>query len=147
MISGSIVAHEPHECQRTGPTGWEPCPSPSGASRALRQVWRFSSRANRAAFREDPPAYAPRLGGYDAAGILEGRLVDADPLVFAVIGERLYLFRDGGRRARFQARTPSPWPPSNHLYELHTTASAIEPSTGTTPSDWVASTNTNAPTA
>ncbi|MCJ2048714.1 YHS domain-containing (seleno)protein [Methylobacterium sp. J-070] len=67
------------------------------------RVWRFASGANRAAFRDDPPAYAPRLGGYDAAGILEGRLVDADPLTFAVIGERLYLFRDAQRRARFLA--------------------------------------------
>lgn len=67
------------------------------------RVWRFANDANRAAFRDDPAAYAPRLGGYDAAGIAEGRLVDADPLVFAVIGERLYLFRDAGRRARFLA--------------------------------------------
>nr|WP_276592728.1 MULTISPECIES: YHS domain-containing (seleno)protein [unclassified Methylobacterium] len=67
------------------------------------RVWRFASSANREAFRDDPATYAPRLGGYDAAGILEGRLVDADPLVFAVIGNRLYLFRDAGRRARFLA--------------------------------------------
>lgn len=80
------------------------------------RVWRFASGANRAAFRDDPAAYAPRLGGYDAAGILEGRLVDADPLIFAVIGERLYLFRDAGRRARFLAdpdlvrRAEAAWP-------------------------------------
>ncbi|MGH1570290.1 YHS domain-containing (seleno)protein [Methylobacterium sp. P31] len=67
------------------------------------RVWRFASGANREAFRDDPTVYAPRLGGYDAAGILEGRLVDADPLVFAVIGDRLYLFRDAARRARFVA--------------------------------------------
>jgi YHS domain-containing protein len=67
------------------------------------RVWRFANGANREAFRDDPRAYAPRLGGYDAAGILDGRLVDADPLVFAVIGARLYLFRDAGRRARFLA--------------------------------------------
>lgn len=67
------------------------------------RVWRFANGANREAFRDEPAAYVPRLGGYDAAGILEGRLVDADPLVFAVIGERLYLFRDSGRRARFLA--------------------------------------------
>jgi hypothetical protein len=29
--------------------------------------------------------------------------VEADPLVFAVIGERLYLFRDAERRGRFLA--------------------------------------------
>ncbi|MCJ2134209.1 hypothetical protein MKK69_09100 [Methylobacterium sp. J-026] len=67
------------------------------------RVWRFANGANRAAFRDDPAAYAPRLGGYDAAGILEGRLVDADPLIFAVLGGRLYLFRDAVRRARFLA--------------------------------------------
>jgi hypothetical protein len=67
------------------------------------RVWRFANGANREAFRDEPRTYAPRLGGYDAAGVLEGRLVDADPLVFAVIGDRLYLFRDAGRRARFLA--------------------------------------------
>lgn len=67
------------------------------------RVWRFASGADRAAFQGNPEVYAPRLGGFDAAGILDGRLVDADPLVFAVIDERLYLFRDAGRRARFLA--------------------------------------------
>ena len=67
------------------------------------RVWRFASAANRAAFQADPAVYAPRLGGYDAAGVLDGRLVDADPARFAVIGERLYLFRDAERRARFLA--------------------------------------------
>ncbi|MCJ2125835.1 YHS domain-containing (seleno)protein [Methylobacterium sp. J-077] len=67
------------------------------------KVWRFASGADRAAFRDNPEVYAPRLGGFDAAGILDGRLVDADPLVFAVIGERVYLFRDPERRARFLA--------------------------------------------
>ena len=77
-----------------------------------------------AAFRDDPPAYAPRLGGYDAAGILEGRLVDADPLVFAVIGERLYLFRDAGRRARFLAepdlarQAEAAWPAVSRLQDV-----------------------------
>lgn len=67
------------------------------------QVWRFANGADRTAFRDNPEVYAPRLGGFDAAGILDGRLVDADPLVFAVIGQRLYLFRDAARRDRFLA--------------------------------------------
>ena len=67
------------------------------------RVWRFASGNDRAAFRDNPEVYAPRLGGFDAAGILDGRLVDADPLIFAVIGERLYLFRDTERRGRFLA--------------------------------------------
>jgi YHS domain-containing protein len=87
-------------------------------------VWRFASGANREAFRDDPAVYAPRLGGFDAAGILEGRLVDADPLVFAVIAERLYLFRDAGRRARFVAepslaeRAEAAWPGLRGLLDM-----------------------------
>lgn len=65
--------------------------------------WRFASGANRAAFARDPEIYAPRLGGHDAVGVLEGRLVDADPLVFALFEGRLYLFRDSERRARLVA--------------------------------------------
>lgn len=67
------------------------------------RVWRFALEANRAAFRRDPGIYAPRLGGFDAAAILERRLVDADPTVFALIDGRLYLFRDTARRSRFVA--------------------------------------------
>ncbi|MBE7244705.1 MAG: hypothetical protein INR63_07140 [Actinomycetospora chiangmaiensis] len=68
------------------------------------RVWRFANEANRAVFRRDPGVYAPRLGGFDAAGILDRRLVDANPIVFAIIGQRLYLFRDDDRRARFLAQ-------------------------------------------
>ncbi len=67
------------------------------------RTWRFASLANRTAFLRDPTVYTPRLGGYDVVGILDGRLVDADPLVFAVIGERLYLFRNAERRDRVLA--------------------------------------------
>lgn len=67
------------------------------------RVWRFAMEANRAAFRRDPDVYAPRLGGFDAQAILERRLADADPTLFALIDGRLYLFRDGARRARFVA--------------------------------------------
>ncbi|GJE61232.1 YHS domain-containing (seleno)protein [Methylobacterium trifolii] len=85
------------------------------------RVWRFASAANREAFRRDPIVYAPRLAGYDAAGILEERLVDADPLVFALIGEKLYLFRNPGRRARLLAepglaeRAEALWPSLSRL--------------------------------
>ena len=64
------------------------------------RVWRFLGPANREIFRRDPEAYAPRLGGFDPVGVAEGRLVETDPLVFAVAAGRLYLFRDAGRRER-----------------------------------------------
>lgn len=88
------------------------------------RVWRFANGANREAFRDDPRTYAPRLGGYDAAGILEGRLVDSNPLIFAVIDERLYLFRDAGRRARFLAdpglagQAEAAWPGLRGLQDI-----------------------------
>ncbi len=67
------------------------------------RVWRFALDGNRAAFLQAPTIYAPRLGGYDAAGILDQRIVDADPALFAVLDGRLYLFRDNERRERFLA--------------------------------------------
>jgi hypothetical protein len=66
-------------------------------------AWRFASQANRAAFLGDPVSYAPRIGGYDAQAASLGRIVDADPAIFLVAGQRLYLFRNDASRARFLA--------------------------------------------
>ncbi|WP_279356881.1 YHS domain-containing (seleno)protein [Methylobacterium indicum] len=63
-------------------------------------VWRFASAANRGAFARAPEVYAPRLGGCDPEGIVAGRLVEADPLMASLYGDRLYLFRDAERRRR-----------------------------------------------
>ena len=66
-------------------------------------AWRFASAANREAFVGDPEAYAPRLGGYDATAAAGGVIVEANPLLFAVTSEGLYLFRSDHARARFMA--------------------------------------------
>jgi hypothetical protein len=66
-------------------------------------AWRFASAANREAFAEDPEAYAPRLGGYDATAAAGGLIVEANPLLFAVTSDGLYLFRSDHARARFMA--------------------------------------------
>ncbi|GJE16268.1 hypothetical protein [Methylobacterium marchantiae] len=67
------------------------------------RTWRFSRAGNLAAFRDAPSTYAPRLGGYDPIGVVEGRLVDTDTSVFAILpgpaGEGLYLFRNGDHRS------------------------------------------------
>jgi hypothetical protein len=87
------------------------------------RAWRFAIESNRAAFRRDPAVYAPRLGGYDAAAVLEHRIVGADPTVFAILDGRLYLFRDGERRARFLAdpalarQAEAAWPELTRLLE------------------------------
>lgn len=71
------------------------------------RTWRFSKASNLAAFRDAPSVYAPRLGGYDPIGIVDGRIVDTDPLVFAILpgptGDALYLFRNPDHRAKVVA--------------------------------------------
>ncbi len=64
-------------------------------------VWRFASAANRAAFERAPHVYMPAFGGYDPTGVAAGRAVDTRPEHFAIVNERLHLFRT--REARQQA--------------------------------------------
>ncbi len=66
-------------------------------------AWRFASEANRQAFLGDPEAFAPRLGGRDAAAAARGRPADADPGLFLLRDGRLYLFRSPEGRAAFAA--------------------------------------------
>jgi hypothetical protein len=64
-------------------------------------AWRFASEGNRAAFEARPPAYAPRVGGYDAQAASVGRIVDASPALYVISRSKLYLFRNDANRARF----------------------------------------------
>jgi hypothetical protein len=63
-------------------------------------VWRFASAANRAAFERAPQIYLPAFGGYDPTGIAAGRAVDSRPEHFAIINDRLHLFRTREARQR-----------------------------------------------
>lgn len=64
-------------------------------------AWRFASEANKAAFLSHPDVYAPRLGGYDAFAMAQGRAVGASPRVSAVLDGRLYFFITDHARAQF----------------------------------------------
>jgi YHS domain-containing protein len=64
-------------------------------------AWRFASEANKAAFLAHPDVYAPRLGGYDALAMTEGKAVEGSPRVSAVLGARLYFFTSEHARERF----------------------------------------------
>jgi len=66
-------------------------------------VWRFSNEGNRAAFADHPEVYRPRFGGYDPVAIARDRSVAGNPLVWAVVGERLYLFYSDETRGEFLA--------------------------------------------
>lgn len=67
-------------------------------------VWRFRNEGNRAAFADHPEIYSPRFGGYDPVAVARGASVPGHPLLWVVIGERLYLFYDAKARAAFVAQ-------------------------------------------
>lgn len=64
-------------------------------------VWRFDNVGNRAAFAEHPEVYSPQFGGYDPVAIDREASVPGHPQIWAVAGERLYLFYDAKARAAF----------------------------------------------
>jgi len=66
-------------------------------------VWRFRNEGNRAAFAAHPDVYGPRFGGYDPVAIARGASVAGHPLIWAVVGERLYLFYSEEARNAFLA--------------------------------------------
>jgi hypothetical protein len=80
-------------------------------------VWRFSNTGNRDAFAQRPDIYMPQYGGYDPVSVARGVAVPGDPQVWAIVGERLFLFYSGTQRkkfladsARFIATSQRRWP-------------------------------------
>jgi YHS domain-containing protein len=67
-------------------------------------VWRFRNEGNRAAFVANPEVYMPRFGGYDAVAIGRALVLPGNPRLWAIAGERLYLFYSEEARARFMAK-------------------------------------------
>ena len=53
--------------------------------------WRFSSKANLAAFKANPKAYAPQYGGYCAWAVSQGYTAKGDPLAWSIYKGKLYL--------------------------------------------------------
>jgi YHS domain-containing protein len=52
----------------------------------------FSSQRNRDAFTASPERYAPQLGGFSAPELAAGTRTEADPSVFLLRDNRLYVF-------------------------------------------------------
>lgn len=67
------------------------------------QNWHFATEENRAAFEANPRQYAPGFGGLCPVSLAEGRPQPGDPRIFAIIGERLYLFHSAEARERLMA--------------------------------------------
>jgi YHS domain-containing protein len=66
-------------------------------------IWRFRNVGNAAEFVAHPEVYMPRYGGYDPIALGRGVAVPGNPLVWAIVGQRLYLFFDENARTRFLA--------------------------------------------
>ena len=64
-------------------------------------VWRFASSGNMEAFRSAPDKFVPAFGGYDAFMVGRGATTPGHPEVFAIVGERVLLFRDPPARYAF----------------------------------------------
>jgi YHS domain-containing protein len=54
-------------------------------------IYRFTSVANRDAFRQDPGRYVPQFGGFCAMGTAMGLKLDVDPQAWRVVDGKLYL--------------------------------------------------------
>jgi len=76
---------------------------PDQEARYAGVIWRFRNEGNKAAFIADPDIYMPRYGGYDPIGIGRAVAVPGNPLLWAMVGERVYLFYNEEARARFMA--------------------------------------------
>lgn len=57
-------------------------------------TWRFSTEANRDAFKADPAKYAPQYGGYCAWAVSQGYTAKGDPKAWSLVDGKLYLNYD-----------------------------------------------------
>ena len=63
--------------------------------------WHFATAANRDVFALAPEIYAPQFGGHGAMSVARGFVSDADPSIYAVYQQRLYMFYSAGNREAF----------------------------------------------
>lgn len=54
-------------------------------------TYRFVSAEHKEMFDQDPAKYAPQFGGYCGYGVSVGKLLDIDPMAYAVVDGRLIL--------------------------------------------------------
>src|SRR5690606_33966551 len=69
-------------------------------------VWKgapflFANPANLEIFSRNPEIYAPRYGGHGAMSMSRGFVSDADPMIYTVYKQRLYLFYSASNREAF----------------------------------------------
>jgi YHS domain-containing protein len=70
-------------------------------------VWRFSSAANRDAFKAAPAKYAPQYGGYCAWAVSQGYTAKGDPTVWSVTDGKLFLNYNAGVQKGWERDVPN----------------------------------------
>jgi len=74
-------------------TAGEPTPGkPEFEAVFDRARYRFASGENMALFESDPERYAPQYGGSCTMGMSFGMKVEADPMMWRIIDDKLYVF-------------------------------------------------------
>ena len=68
--------------------------------------WLFSSAENKAAFMENPEAYAPKYGGYCAFAMSKGYVAPTVPEAWTIVDGKLYLNFSLGVRTRWEKDIP-----------------------------------------
>ncbi|HSF94106.1 MAG TPA: YHS domain-containing (seleno)protein [Thermohalobaculum sp.] len=66
-------------------------------------TWLFASAAHRDAFAADPERYAPQFGGYCAYAVAKGNPAPADPNIWAIVDDKLYLNLSPGVQEKWEA--------------------------------------------
>lgn len=67
------------------------------------ETYLFSSEKNKEEFKKNPSKYVPQFGGFCAFGVSLGKKFYADPTVFAVVNNKLYLNLDKDIQAKWNA--------------------------------------------
>lgn len=63
--------------------------------------WHFANEANLEIFKRAPEIYAPQYGGHGAMSMARGFVSDADPTIYTVFRQRLFLFYSAANREAF----------------------------------------------
>ena len=69
-------------------------------------VYKFSSEANKNAFKADPAKFAPAFGGWCTVGASKGKKIATQPELFAIVDGTLYLNSSDGAHNLFKKDKP-----------------------------------------
>jgi YHS domain-containing protein len=64
-------------------------------------TYRFASAANQKLFEADPAHFVPLFAGHDPLALAAGKHTPGDPLVYSIVGDRLFVFADADARQTF----------------------------------------------